>query len=65
MLLASMFVGAVGFAVAFIANYPSSPSGLITLGASNVKKFHCSHNNIDFMKFILALYSLLELLISL
>jgi hypothetical protein len=34
-----MFVGAVGFAVAFVANYSSSKSGLITLGASNVREF--------------------------
>jgi hypothetical protein len=33
-LLASMFIGAGGFAFAFIANHPSS--GLINLGSSNV-----------------------------
>ena len=37
-LLASMFVGAAGFAVAFIANYPSPTTGLIVLGPSNVRE---------------------------
>ena len=52
-----MFVGAAGFAVAFIANYQSAPSGLITLGSSNVRRFEF-HSLMKLSVLVFAYYSI-------